>query len=98
MDETRVTVSESALEAARTVAENQGRMWADLLTAELQWQQAREAVTVRGHLYLAAGLPLERVLDALKVSRSTWYRRVAEVEAARAARLRESDERSLPAS
>lgn len=38
-------------------------------------------MTRRAELYLHAGLPLERVLDALKISRATWYRRVADARA-----------------
>jgi hypothetical protein len=59
--------------------EAQARMWADLLAGETQVRTAAHDVTRRAELYLHAGLPLERVLDALRISRATWYRRVAEL-------------------
>ena len=63
-----------------------GKMWADLLTSEKRAQDAQHYVTARAVLYVEAGLPLERVLDALGVSRATWYRRVQALEAWRASR------------
>lgn len=73
-------------------AEQHGRMWADLLTSELRWQAERHAVTTRGLFYVEAGLPLDKVLDALKISRATWYRRVADLEANRAANRAAADQ------
>ena len=52
------------------------RAWVDLLTGEMHARSAQHQVTSRAELYLYAGLPLETVLDALKISRATWYRRV----------------------
>jgi hypothetical protein len=71
--------------------EDQGRAWADLLVGELHWQAERERVMTRAQLYINAGLPLERVLDALKLSRSGFYRRASAMEAARAERLAEAE-------
>lgn len=51
-------------------------MRVDLLTSELRARGAVHEVTSRAELYLATGLPLGQVLDALKISRATWYRRV----------------------
>lgn len=51
-------------------------MWADLLTSEISAASAQHEVTGRAVLYIDCGLPLDQVLDALKVSRATWYRRV----------------------
>lgn len=31
-------------------------------------------------IYVDCGMPLARVLDALKISRATWYRRVTALE------------------
>jgi hypothetical protein len=58
--------------------ERNSRMWVDLFTSETQAKSARHAVTERARLYMEAGLPLDQVLDALKISRATWYRRVQE--------------------
>jgi hypothetical protein len=58
------------------VAEVRARMWSDLLMSENRARAAQHEVTYRAELYLSAGLPLDKVLDALKVSRATWYRRV----------------------
>ncbi len=51
-------------------------MWVDLLTSELRAKSATHDVTRRALIYLDSGLTLEQVLDALKISRATWYRRV----------------------
>jgi hypothetical protein len=56
--------------------EAQAKMWADLLMSETQARAAQHQVTKRATIYLHAGLPLDQVLDALSVSRATWYRRV----------------------
>jgi len=58
----------------------------DLVSGARRLVDEREALTVRAQLYLAAGvLSLDQVLNALGVSRATWYRRVASLELARAA-------------
>jgi hypothetical protein len=59
------------------------RMWADLLTSDIAAKSAHFHVTDRAILYIEAGLPLAQVLDALKISRPTWYRRVREHEVKR---------------
>ncbi len=51
-------------------------MWTDLLTSEMAASSAQHKVTERASIYIATGLPLEKVLDALTISRATWYRRV----------------------
>ncbi|MEA2396729.1 MAG: hypothetical protein QOE72_4832 [Chloroflexota bacterium] len=61
--------------------ERDARMWADLLTSENAARAAQHEVTNRAQLYLASGLPLERILEALKISRATWYRRLSELAA-----------------
>jgi hypothetical protein len=65
----------------------QGRAWADLLTSELEARSAQHKVTQRAQLYVEAGLPVERVLDALKISRATWYRRLTDLDDWRARNL-----------
>ncbi len=52
------------------------KMWADLFNSEIDARSATHRVTSRAEVYTAAGLPLDRVLDALGISRATWYRRV----------------------
>ncbi|GAA4664074.1 hypothetical protein [Amycolatopsis dongchuanensis] len=37
-------------------------------------------LTLLGHRYIAAGLPVEAVCVALRISKATWYRRVAELD------------------
>lgn len=59
-------------------------MWADLLTGELSARSAQHRITERALIYIDCGLPLDEVLDALKVSRATWYRRVVSFEEWRA--------------
>jgi hypothetical protein len=58
-----------------------------LRTSETAAKIAAFDATERAILYLDAGLPLDRVLDALKISRATWYRRVADHDAERAANM-----------
>ncbi len=57
------------------------RMWSDLLTSEMTARTAQHKVTERASIYIATGLPLDDVLDALKISRATWYRRVEALDA-----------------
>ncbi len=59
----------------------QARMWSDLLTSEMAAKSAQHKVTERASIYIATGLPLDQVLDALKISRATWYRRVEALDA-----------------
>lgn len=65
-------------------SEIQARMWADLFTSEMNARALSFSVTERAVLYVEAGLPVESVLDALKISRATWYRRVSDHNARRA--------------
>lgn len=51
-------------------------MVGDLLMSEADARSSTNRVTARAELYLYAGLPLEQVLEALQISRATWYRRV----------------------
>jgi hypothetical protein len=44
-------------------------------------RSAQHKVTERASIYIATGLPLDQVLDALKISRATWYRRVEALDA-----------------
>jgi hypothetical protein len=54
----------------------QAKMWLDLFTTENYARGEQHRVTSRAEVYLAAGLEMDKVLDALKISRATWYRRV----------------------
>lgn len=56
-------------------------MRTDLLLTESEARDAAHLVTRRALIYMEAGLPLDQVLEALKVSRATWYRRVEALEA-----------------
>ena len=58
----------------------QAAMWTDLLTGEMQARSAQHRITERALIYMDCGLPLSQVLDALKISRATWYRRVTALE------------------
>lgn len=52
-------------------------MWCDLLLANIQAESASYAVTRRAEIYMrAAGLPLERVLNALDIDEPAWLLRV----------------------
>ena len=60
-------------------------MWCDLLLANAHADGERFHVTRRAELYMrVAGLPLERVLDALDVDEDGWLSRVAEARASEA--------------
>lgn len=52
-------------------------MWADLFTTELAARSAQHVVTGRALTYLTCGLPLDQVLDALKLDAEGWEARVA---------------------
>lgn len=73
-----------------------GTMWADLLTSEIAAKSAQHHVTTRAKIYLEAGMPLDQVLDALKISRATWYRRAADHDEWRAANAA-AGQRATPA-
>jgi hypothetical protein len=57
------------------------RMWADLFLAELDARHATDRVTARAEFYQHAGLPLDEVLDALKLDAAGWATRVAALRA-----------------
>jgi len=59
--------------------------WCDLLMSELAAKSARHTVTARARLFLDAGLPLARVLDALKIAEDEWDARIADHDATKAA-------------
>jgi hypothetical protein len=55
-------------------------IYVDLMTAEQRAISERHAVTQRAALYMeTTGYPLVKVLEALKISRTTWYRRLTEL-------------------
>jgi Trp operon repressor len=57
----------------------------DLVGGARRLEDERQALTIRAQLYLASGvLTQAQVLNALGISRATWYRRVAQLEQARA--------------
>ena len=56
--------------------DEQDRMVADLLMSELIAKSAAQVTILRARLYVSEGLPLERVLTALNISRPTYYRRI----------------------
>lgn len=56
-------------------------MYTDLLITELEARQSAHLVTRRAGMYLESGLAMSQVLQALKISRATWYRRVEALEA-----------------
>lgn len=57
--------------------ETRGRAWADLFTEELSARSAQHRVTRRALTYIECGLPLDQVLDALKIDDAAWDDRVA---------------------
>lgn len=61
-----------------------GRVWVDLLTEEIAARSAQHRVTGRALLYIEAGLPVQQVYDALKLTHVEWIDRVAAHDAWRA--------------
>ena len=57
------------------------KMWLDLLNSERAARSAQHQITSRAEVFMAAGLDLERVLDALSLNRANWSRRVEELRA-----------------
>lgn len=57
-----------------------GAMWCDLWHEDLAAKSAGHRVTMRALIYVSAGLPLDRVLDALKLDEAAWTERVQELE------------------
>jgi hypothetical protein len=70
-------------------------MWGDLFQSRLAARSAEEAQWARAKIYLEAGLPVERVCDALEVSRATLYRRLADLDDTRANRLSDARQRTI---
>lgn len=67
-------------------------MWCDLLLAHIHAESAHLGVTRRAELYMrVAGLPLDRVLDALKIDGAGWSVRVSELRQAEARNLAAAD-------
>ena len=61
---------------------DEAEMWVDLMTSELHAKSAQHKVTKRADMYIRlAGLPVEKVLDALKIDAETWAARLADLEA-----------------
>jgi hypothetical protein len=60
--------------------ERDAYMWSDLLSSENRVVAEKHAVTLRALLYVESGLEIARVLDALKISRATWHRRVQDLK------------------
>ncbi|MEU6138067.1 hypothetical protein [Nocardioides sp. NPDC047086] len=78
---------------AHSRVKDEAEMWVDLLTSELRAKSAQFEVTKRADLYLrVGGLPLERVLDALKVDAEGWAARLEDLEAWRTENRRAYDE------
>jgi hypothetical protein len=71
--------AEAALDA---VSRDHAAMWCDLLLGRIEEETARFGVTRRAELYMrVAGLPLDRVLDALEIDEASWVDRVADLRA-----------------
>jgi hypothetical protein len=78
---------------------DEAEMWVDLLTSELRAKSAQHEVTKRADMYVRlAGLPVEKVLDALKIDAETWAARLEGLEAWRAENRRAYDETRSAAS
>jgi hypothetical protein len=61
---------------------DEAAMWCDLFTAHNAAESAHFAVTRRAELYArVAGLPLEKVYDALKTDGAGWVARLADLRA-----------------
>lgn len=55
-------------------------MYESLLKSERRLRAERHDITRRALIYMEMeGLPLDRVLEALGISRATWYRRVQDL-------------------
>lgn len=75
-------------ERSRQQIKDEAEMWVDLLTSELHAKSARHKVTKRADMYIRlAGLPVEKVLDALKIDAETWAARLDDLEAWRTQNL-----------
>ena len=61
---------------------DEAEMWVDLMTSELHAKSAQHKVTKRADMYIRlAGLPVEKVLDALGIDSETWAARLDDLEA-----------------
>lgn len=60
---------------------DEAEMWVDLMTSELHARSAQHQVTKRADMYVRlAGLPVEKVLDALGIDAETWAARLDDLE------------------
>jgi hypothetical protein len=63
-------------------SKDEAAMWCDLFLGRVEEQSARFGVTRRAELYMrVAGLPLDRVLDALEIDGPGWADRLADLRA-----------------
>ncbi|MDQ3107840.1 MAG: hypothetical protein M3Q68_08575 [Actinomycetota bacterium] len=67
-------------QAGDSTLELRSRMWADLWQDALRARSAMYRLTERAELYLAAGLPLDRVLDALDIAHADWETRRVDLQ------------------
>jgi hypothetical protein len=64
-----------------------GRAKADLAAADRLAESTRHNVTIQAQAYIVAGtLSMADVLDVLRISRATWYRRLEALRDWRASR------------
>ncbi|MGH3972460.1 MAG: hypothetical protein ACRDS9_03930 [Pseudonocardiaceae bacterium] len=78
---------------------DEAEMWVDLMTSELRAKSAQHNVTKRADMYIRlAGLPVEKVLDALHIDAATWATRLEGLEAWRDENRRAYDETRSAAS
>ena len=84
---------------AHSRIKDEAEMWVDLLMSELRAKSAQHEVTKRADLYVRlGGLPIERVLDALKVDAEAWAARLEDLEDWRTENRRAYDESRSAAS
>jgi hypothetical protein len=57
-------------------SDTQDRMLADLVMTETAARAMGQLAVLRARLYIDEGLPLQRVLDTLHLSRASFYRRL----------------------
>ena len=69
-------------EQTRQQIKDNAEMWCDLWMAERRARSAHYDVTRRAAMYVRlAGLPVEKVLDALEIDPATWAARLEDLEA-----------------
>lgn len=80
--------------AAGQRSKDEAAMWVDLLMGHTRAESAHLDVTRRAELYVrVAGLPLDRVLDALRTDEPGWAARLAALRVSEA-RNREAADRT----